>query len=114
MSLFPPSTDVTGSGSRGSGGTAFVQRRTIPVLYVHLVGYAKRVGYPVAIPELLTVNGSTAAPCNRSDRGEGFEQTVIGGDAFGNPQYVAKWNLRYLVANPGAGAMPVPPNPLLA
>src|SRR5262249_28331046 len=83
VSMFPPATDVSPSGRTNTGGETFVQRRTKPTLYVYLTGHAKRLGYPVAIPELLQVGGKPATPCNRSGHGEGFGQTIVGGDAFG-------------------------------
>jgi hypothetical protein len=37
----------------------------------------------------------------------------VGSDAIGRPFYAAKWNLRYVVTDTPAGAMIVPPNPLI-
>ncbi len=120
-SFYPPATDVIASGQsqspvapvQDSGGGTFTQRRTLPRVFVFLFGYAVRIAYPIAVPELLSLGGSPVTACNRLDRGEGFEQTQIGGDALGRPLYVAKWNIRYAVTDPPAGPMPVPPNPLV-
>lgn len=112
-SFYPPATDVAPTGSTVSGGATFSQRKSKPTVFVYITGYAKRIGHPVPVPELLEVGGQSVTPCNRTGAGEGFEQTVAGADAFGNPQYVAKWNLRYCVENAPSKAMVAIPNPLV-
>ncbi len=112
-SFYPPATDVVSAGSSIAAGGTFTQRRRKPILYVWLFGEAKRLGYPVAIPELIEVAGKPVTACNRTGRGEGFSQGVAGSDAFGNALHVATWNLRYVVEVPPDKPMPTLPNPLV-
>lgn len=117
-SFYPPSTDVVPSGggrleTDSAAGRTIAHRRTSPNIFVHIAGHAKRVGYPVPVPELVEVGAKTVTPANRAGMGEGFQQAIIGGDAAGNPLYAAKWNLRYVVVETPTGPMPVPPNPTI-
>lgn len=96
-------------------GNTFVQRRTAPTVYVTLSGHGVRVGFPVPCPTLDSFDGRSVALCNRTDRGEGFEQQVTGWTANGYPIHAAKWRLRYVVTGDakGNGKLPAAPNPLV-
>ena len=96
---FPPLPDA------GNLGT---QRRTSPSLYIRLVGSAIRVGFPVPVPELVTVGGASPTLLSRVDRGEGFAQAVIGNVLV--PVYAARWNLAYAVNDVPKTAFPPPGN----
>jgi len=91
-------------------GVTKAQQRVTPTVYLFLTGRAVRQGYQIPCPELLDVNGQAPVPCSRTDRGEGFWQTVVGN--AGGPIYAAGWNLRYCLTDPAPGPLPVPKNPL--
>ena len=80
-----------------TSGETFTQQRTSPTVFVFLSGYAVRAGYQIPTPELVSVNGAELVACNRADRGEYFEQGIVGQGGLdgGVPIYGAKWNLRY-------------------
>lgn len=94
-----------------NAGNVSVQRRTSPTLYVRLVGQALRVGYPIQIPELVSVAGATPTMVSRVDCGEGFAQSVVGNVLV--PVYAASFNLRYVLNDVPQGPIGPPVNGLI-
>ena len=104
---FPPLSNLLGGQGAGS---AFVQQRTSPTLYVSLHGYAVRVNHEIPCPELVTVNGKSPTLVGRPE----FHAGVVGNAQY--PVYAASWRLTYVFAEGQdlTGRVPVPPNPTLA
>ena len=95
--------------SNNGGAEVFTQQRAAPIIILYLVGEALRIGYPIPIPSLVTVNGVTPVCCNRLDMGEGFKQRVAAQTTA--PIFYASWRIRYVLTNtPPDAAVPTPPN----
>lgn len=106
--LFPP---LGSMNSSQSGGETFVQQRIKSTMYVTLAGHAVRVGYPIPIPELVSVNGKTPVLVGQP----AFVQQVVGNAIV--PVYAARWSLTYVFTDDGGiPTLPisVPPNGFLA
>lgn len=93
-----------------SGGETFVHQRTKPTLYVTISGHAVRVGFPVPVPGLVSINGQAATLVGKPL----FTSGVVGNANV--PVYGARWNMTYVATADRAAAAPVPtpPNPFLA
>lgn len=112
---FPPASDVRFSnGGRLDTVTAGaqIQQRVSPQLYVYLQGEALRAGYPIPVPAITNINGVAPVNMSRPDMGEYFTQGIVGTGGT-VPIYGAMWCLRYAIDEPSAGAIPIPPNPLM-
>ncbi len=93
-----------------------IQRRTGPTVHIFIEGYAMRAGYPVDPPGVVSVGGIAVEPVNRTDKGEGFSQAVVGNGGLDGsiPIYGASWRFRYLMPELPVGAPPVMGNPTRA
>lgn len=89
-----------------------VQTRAYPSRYVFLRGYGVRAGYPVEIPDLVSVGNAAVTRACRVDRGEGVWHWLMA-TWFGVPVYAARWNIRYLVAGRPT-SVKIPPNPYIS
>ena len=76
-----------------------VQRRTTGTIHVWLGGYALRVGFPIPVPELLTINGIAPTLDNRIGHGEHFTQAIVGNTGL-SPIVRATWWLHYVIDDP--------------
>ncbi len=107
-SPFPPLADLLRANQRAE--STFVQQRTAPTLRVILTGQALRIGYPIPVPELVSVGGKRPTLIGEPM----FAQGIVGTGLY--PIVGANWRLEYAWADGElpAGAIPVPPNPDLA
>ncbi len=92
------------SASRDQG---VVQRMAVSKYRFCLRGWARRVGYQIPIPKLVTVGGSPAIP---DDEQPQRAANVILGNWCGIPIWFARWELWYTVAVPPTAAQDPPPN----
>lgn len=88
-----------------------LQRTTQPVVYVWLIGSARRVCYDVPPPTLISVGGAVAVPANRSEKE--FYSTWLAGNV-GVPVLQAVWRLRYILIQTPPGAVGKPVGPLVS
>lgn len=84
-----------------------VQRMAHSIYYFCLMGTARRVGYQITIPKLLTFAGVPAIPHDQNPQ-RAFNKIV--GNASGIPIWGAKWELWYTVAVPPKQAQNPPAN----
>ncbi len=92
--------------SRGNY-TDTVQRMAHSVYRFCLQGWARRAGYQIPIPALVSVAGVQAIPDDEMPL-EGFN--VVIGNNGGVPIYFARWSLWYTTAKPPTEAQPPPDN----
>ncbi len=91
----------------GSVDGTIVQVGGRPQWVVWMVGRARRAGYPIPPPNLISVGGRRAIPQNQ---GNGFAHGLVGNN-FGVPMYAASWKLRYVLDGEPQGDIPVTDSP---
>lgn len=82
-----------------------LQRRTVPKVYIYLIGRAMRLGYAIPAPTLMYVGGSLAVRALRAGR-EYFRTQQLPG----TPITVADWILRYVLVKQPKQQLGVPAN----
>ena len=103
-SVCPPDTRSASNGARNFPPDV-TQRTTSPGRIIQLIGFAIRIGFRIAAPQLLTVGGVTVIEMNRDVRES--KPATMGGE----PVYRLDWVITYLVPDAPQGSLPVMPNP---
>jgi len=106
--------DTTANSAQGgvnlnsSGNfTDFVQRMANSIYRFRLMGTARRVGYMIPIPKIVSIAGVDAIP---DDDVPQKAQNILISNNFDIPVYMATWDLWYTVSSPPSGDEVVPAN----
>jgi hypothetical protein len=85
--------------------TDFVQRMANSIYRFRLMGTARRIGYLIPIPQIISIAGVAAIP---DDEVPQKAKNVLISNNYGIPVYMATWDLWYTVASTPRG-VEVPP-----
>jgi hypothetical protein len=88
-----------------SKGADVIQAMATSTYTFRLRGFARRAGYQIPIPKLLTVAGVAATPAQQQ-----WAVNDLIGNMMGVPIWLARWDKWYYVSLPPKTAQPSPPN----